>query len=192
MGRFTFEETGINGVYIIDPPVFTDARGFFMEFYNGRDFTEAGLDVTFVQDNHSLSAKGVLRGLHLQPGHPQGKLVRVLRGEVFDVAVDVREDSPTFGKWTGMVLSGENRRQLYIPPGLAHGFLVLSDDAEFMYKCTDFYYPGDECGIIWNDPDLNIKWPLPEGGAPLLSKKDMAWGTFKDFIGRVGGRGGPV
>ena len=182
MGRFTFEETEIYGLYIIDPPVFEDTRGFFVELFNGRDFREAGLDVTFVQDNLSLSEKGVLRGLHLQASHPQGKLVRVLRGEVFDVVVDVREDSPTFCRWKGTVLSGDNWRQVFIPPGLAHGFLVLSDEAEFLYKCTDFYYPEDERGILWNDPDLAIEWPLIGGRTPLLSEKDTAWGTLREFI----------
>lgn len=181
MGRFTLKKTEIDGVYIIDPQVFEDARGFFMEFYNARDFKEAGLDVTFVQDNHSKSVKGVLRGLHMQIKHPQGKLVRVLRGEVFDVAVDVRKGSPTFGKWMGMILSEENRRQIYIAPGLAHGFLVLSDEAEFMYKCTDFYYPNDERGIIWNDPDIGIEWPVIKGTEFILSKKDMGWGSLKEF-----------
>lgn len=185
MGRFTFTETGIQGVTVIDPQVFEDARGFFMECYNARDFEEAGWDLTFVQDNHSKSAKGVLRGLHLQVKHPQGKLVRVLKGEVFDVAVDVRKGSPTFGKWFGLVLSEENKRQLFIAPGLAHGFLVLSDEAEFMYKCTDFYHPEDECGIIWNDPELGIEWPLQKDTEPTLSKKDMGWCSFREFQQRI-------
>ncbi|MFZ5974741.1 MAG: dTDP-4-dehydrorhamnose 3,5-epimerase [Bacillota bacterium] len=184
MGRFVLTETAIRGVLIIDPQVFQDERGFFMESYNARDFKEAGLDVAFVQDNHTKSAKGVLRGLHLQIRHPQGKLMRVLKGEVFDVAVDARKDSPTFGKWTGTVLSEENRRQMYIAPGLAHGYLVLSEAAELIYKCTDFYYPEDERGIIWNDPDIGIDWPAVEGNGYLLSKKDLGWGSFREFIQR--------
>ena len=155
----TFEKTSIAGVYIITPKVFGDNRGYFMETYSEKDFKENGLDYTFVQDNQSSSTKGVLRGLHFQKNHPQAKLVRVLNGEVFDVAVDLRKDSETYGKWVGVKLSGENKKQLLIPRGFAHGFLVLSDTAEFAYKCDDFYHPEDEGGIIYNDPDINIEWP---------------------------------
>lgn len=171
MGKFKFIATKIKGVYVIEPTVFGDNRGYFMETYNGQDFRDAGLHYTFVQDNQSASVKGVLRGLHFQKTHPQAKLVRVLTGEVFDVAVDLRKDSVTYGQWVGEVLSGENKRQLMIPRGFAHGFLVLSDYAEFAYKCDDFYHPEDEGGIIWNDPDINIQWPLTEG--LRLSEKDL-------------------
>lgn len=171
MGKFKFIATKIKGVYVIEPTVFGDNRGYFMETYNGQDFRDAGLHYTFVQDNQSASVKGVLRGLHFQKTHPQAKLVRVLTGEVFDVAVDLRKDSATYGQWVGEVLSGENKRQLMIPRGFAHGFVVLSDYAEFAYKCDDFYHPEDEGGIIWNDPDINIQWPLTEG--LRLSEKDL-------------------
>lgn len=171
MGKFKFIATKIKGVYVIEPTVFGDNRGCFMETYNGQDFKDVGLHYTFVQDNQSASVKGVLRGLHFQKTHPQAKLVRVLTGEVFDVAVDLRKDSVTYGQWVGEVLSGENKRQLMIPRGFAHGFLVLSDYAEFAYKCDDFYHPEDEGGIIWNDPDINIQWPLSEG--LKLSEKDL-------------------
>ena len=162
----------IPDVLLIEPKVFGDERGFFYESFNQRDFNEAtGLDVQFVQDNHSKSAKNVLRGLHYQvPPRAQGKLVRVIAGEVFDVAVDIRKSSPTFGKWVGEVLSAENKRQLWIPAGLAHGFLVLSESAEFLYKTTDYYSPQHERCILWNDPDLYVAWPLD--GAPVLSEKD--------------------
>ena len=173
MGKFTFTETPIAGLWVVEPTVYGDARGYFMESYNQRDFDAAGLTMRFVQDNQSSSTKGVLRGLHLQTKHPQGKLVRVLRGEVFDVAVDVRPGSATFGHWYGLVLSAANRKQLYVPEGFAHGFLTLSDEAEFAYKCTDFYYPEDEGGIIWNDPTIDIQWP-DLGMEYLLSEKDKA------------------
>lgn len=176
MGKFRFIETGFEGLYLIEPTVFGDERGFFMEFYNKRDFLEAGIDVEFVQDNHSRSRKGVLRGMHFQKKHPQGKLVRVVRGAVFDAVIDIRKDSPTFGKWYGVELSEENKRMLYIPPGFAHGFLALTDIVDFMYKCTDFYYPDDEGGIIWNDPDVGINWPLERVGEKLtISMKDKKW-----------------
>lgn len=171
MGKFKFIATKIKGVYVIEPTVFGDNRGYFMETYNGQDFKDAGLNYTFVQDNQSASVKGVLRGLHFQKTYPQVKLVRVLTGEVFDVAVDLRKDSATYGQWVGEVLSGENKKQLMIPRGFAHGFLVLSDYAEFAYKCDDFYHQEDEGGIIWNDPDINIQWPLTEG--LKLSEKDL-------------------
>lgn len=170
MGKFTFTSTAIEGVYIIEPTAFGDHRGYFMETYNEQSFREAGLDYCFVQDNQSSSRKGVLRGLHFQKTHPQAKLVRVLKGEVFDVAVDLRKDSETYGKWVGALLSEENRRQILIPRGFAHGFVVVSDYAEFAYKCDDFYHPEDEGGLIYNDPDIGILWP--EVGEIVLSEKD--------------------
>ena len=168
----TFEKTKIDGVFIITPKVFGDERGYFMETYSEKDFKDAGLNYAFVQDNQSSSKKGVLRGLHFQKLHPQAKLVRVLKGEVFDVAVDLRENSSTYGQWVGEVLSGENRKQLLIPRGFAHGFLVLSDTAEFAYKCDDFYHPEEEGGIIYNDEDVDIKWPAI-GVEYILSDKDQ-------------------
>jgi len=172
VGQFRFEKTAIDGLYIIEPRVFGDSRGYFMETYNCNDFKAAGIDAVFVQDNQSRSRKGVLRGLHFQKRHPQGKLVRVISGEVFDVAVDIRKDSPTYKKWHGVVLSAENKKQFYVPPGFAHGFLVLSEEAEFVYKCTDFYHPEDEGGIIWNDPDIGIEWPVEGIRELILSEKD--------------------
>lgn len=172
MGKFNFIKTKIDGVYIIEAGVFGDNRGYFMETYNFNDFKVAGLDMVFVQDNQSKSKKGVLRGLHFQKTHPQGKLVRVISGEVFDVAVDIRKGSKTFGKWVGVTLSKENKRQFYIPEGFAHGFLVLSDEAEFCYKCTDFYHPEDEGGIAWDDPEICINWPLAGIDEVILSEKD--------------------
>lgn len=167
--------TPLDGALILEPKVFGDARGFFLESYNRRDFAAAtGLDVDFVQDNHSRSRRGVLRGLHYQIRQPQGKLVRVARGAVFDVAVDIRRSSPTFGRWAGVELSEDNQRQLWIPPGLAHGFLVLSESADFLYKTTDWYAPEHERGIAWNDPAIGIEWPLDAIGEPLLSDKDRA------------------
>ena len=153
-----------------------------METYRAEEFKKAGLDFSFVQDNQSKSKKGVLRGLHFQYTKPQGKLVRVIRGEVFDVAVDLRKDSPTYGKWEGVILSEENKKQFYVPEGFAHGFLVLSDEAEFIYKCTNFYDSKDECGILWNDPDIGIKWPVDDINRVILSKKDKEWKTLKDNI----------
>ena len=164
----------IADVLLIEPRVFGDERGFFLESFNQRAFNDAtGLDLQFVQDNHSRSTRGVLRGLHFQTVQPQGKLVRVVAGSVFDVAVDIRRDSPTFGQWVGQVLSAENKRQLWVPPGLAHGFLVLSDSADFLYKTTDYYAPAHERCIAWNDPALGIDWPL-DGMTPALSAKDLA------------------
>ncbi len=171
MGKFIFEKTDIDGVFIIEPTLFGDERGYFMETYNKTDFKEAGLDYDFVQDNQSSSKKGVLRGLHFQKTYPQAKLVRVLKGEVFDVAVDLRKNSPTYGKWVGALLSEENHKQLMIPRGFAHGFVVVSDHAEFAYKCDDFYHPEDEGGIMYNDPAISIEWP--DVGELTLSEKDQ-------------------
>lgn len=172
-------ETPLPEVKLIEPDIFGDARGFFVESWNRRSFAALGLDLDFVQDNHSRSAKGVLRGLHYQLTQPQGKLVRVARGAVFDVAVDLRRSSPNFGCWVGYELSDENGRMLWVPPGFAHGFLTLSDVADFQYKCTDFYAPEDERAILWNDPDIGIAWPLGEGEVPLLSAKDAGASPFK-------------
>lgn len=180
MGKFKFIDTGIEGMFLVEPTVFEDNRGYFMETYNENDFKDAGQDLTFVQDNQSKSSKGVLRGLHLQVKYPQGKLVRVIKGEVFDVGVDLRSDSETYGKWFGAVLSDENKRQLYIPPKFAHGFLVLSDEAEFVYKCTEFYHGEDESGIIWNDEDIGIDWPLDDISEVILSDKDKEWLKLKE------------
>lgn len=181
MGQFNFIETDIKDLYIIEPTIFGDDRGYFMETYNYNDFKAAGLDVVFVQDNQSKSKKWVLRGLHFQKNNPQGKLVRVIKGEVFDVAVDLRKNSPTFGKWQGIVLSAENKKQFYVPEGFAHGFLVLSEEAEFVYKCTRFYDPTDEFGIIWNDPDINIIWPDINNLEVLLSEKDKKNKKLEDI-----------
>lgn len=175
MGKIQVTKVGIEGLCIIEPMVFEDERGYFVETYNQKDFREAGLDMVFVQDNQSMSVRGVIRGLHFQKEFPQGKLVRAIRGEVFDVAVDLREGSETFGKWYGVVLSAKNKKQFYIPEGFAHGYMVLSDEAEFAYKCTDFYHPGDEGGLLWNDPDIGIEWPLLAKDRQILSKKDKNW-----------------
>lgn len=173
----------INDVFLIEPQVFGDDRGFFFESFNHARFEAAiGRPVKFVQDNHSKSAKGVLRGLHFQDPNPQGKLVRVTQGEVFDVAVDIRKDSPTFGRWVGEMLSAENKKQLWIPEGLAHGFLVLSDTAEFLYKTTDYYAPSNEGCLRWDDPTLGIKWPLD--GTPALSSKDQKGMLFSEMFNR--------
>ncbi len=227
MGKIKVTPCDIKGLYVIEPTVFKDERGYFVETYNQNDFKEAGLDMVFVQDNQSMSVKGVLRGLHYQKQYPQGKLVRAVRGTVFDVAVDLRDmvfvqdnqsmsvkgvlrglhyqkqypqgklvravrgtvfdvavdlraDSETYGKWFGVVLSAENKKQFYIPEGFAHGFLVLSDEAEFAYKCTDFYHPGDEGGLAWNDPEIGVEWPIEEGMELIISEKDQKWGGFKD------------
>jgi dTDP-4-dehydrorhamnose 3,5-epimerase len=175
MGKITVSKCDIDGLYVIEPTVFPDERGYFVETYNKQDMEKAGLNMEFVQDNQSMSVKGVLRGLHFQKEYPQGKLVRVIRGEVFDVAVDLREGSSTYGKWHGVLLSAENKKQFYISEGFAHGFLVLSEEAEFCYKVTDFYHPGDEGGIPWNDPDIGVEWPIPEGMELILSEKDKNW-----------------
>ena len=180
MGKIKVTPCDIKGLYVIEPTVFKDERGYFMETYNQNDFHEAGLDMVFVQDNQSMSVKGVLRGLHYQKQYPQGKLVRAVRGTVFDVAVDLRTGSETYGKWFGVVLSAENKKQFYIPEGFAHGFLVLSDVAEFCYKCTDFYHPGDEGGMAWNDPEIGVEWPIEEGMELIISEKDQKWGGFRD------------
>lgn len=195
MGKIKVTKAPVEGLYIIEPTVFGDSRGYFVETYNQRDMHEAGLDMAFVQDNQSMSTKGVLRGLHFQKQHPQGKLVRVIRGEVFDVAVDLRHGSATYGQWYGVELTAENKKQFYISEGFAHGFLVLSEEAEFCYKVTDFYHPGDEGGLAWNDPEIGIRWPKLAGeyrgsadaagytvdGAPLnLSDKDKKWLGLKD------------
>lgn len=191
MGQIKVEKLPISGLHLIEPAVHGDSRGYFMETYNLRDMREAGLDMNFVQDNQSMSVKGVLRGLHFQKQFPQGKLVRVIKGRVLDVAVDMRKDSETFGKWYAVELTEENKKQFYISEGFAHGFLVLSDVAEFCYKVTDFYHPGDEGGIAWNDPEIGVDWgvvgkyggsacpdgyTLPDGTPLTLSDKDKKWG----------------
>ncbi len=191
MGQIKVSKCPIEGLFIIEPAVYGDERGYFMETYNQNDMKQAGLNMNFVQDNQSCSTKGVLRGLHFQKQYPQGKLVRVVRGTVFDVAVDLRSTSKTYGKWFGVELSEQNKKQFYIPEGFAHGFLVLSDIAEFCYKCTDFYHPGDEGGLAWNDPEIGIAWPsvigeykgsaLAEGYSLVdrtklnISDKDQKW-----------------
>lgn len=196
MGQIKVQKNvgGIQGLCIIEPAVHGDSRGYFMETYNQNDMVAAGLNMVFVQDNQSCSVKGVLRGLHYQKEFPQGKLVRVIKGKVFDVAVDLRQGSETYGKWFGVELSEENKKQFYIPEGFAHGFLVLSDIAEFCYKCTDFYHPGDEGGLAWNDPAIGIEWPelegayqgtasaegymLQDGTKLVMSEKDQLWGSI--------------
>ena len=181
MGTFKFIETKIKDLYIIEPEVFSDSRGYFFESYNKRKFEEFGIDVNFVQDNESKSTKGVLRGMHFQTKYPQGKLVRVTQGTVYDVAVDIRKNSPTFGMWEGVFLSDENKRQFYIPSGFAHGFLVLSENAVFNYKCTDYYMPQYECGFMYNDNDININWPLENIETIILSEKDKNYKSFKEL-----------
>lgn len=186
-GNFTFTSTEIEGVVIVDVKAYGDERGYFMETYKRPDFVAGGIDAEFVQDNQSSSRQGVLRGLHFQINHPQAKLVRVTSGRVFDVAVDVRQGSPTYGQWVGVELSADNRRQLFIPRGLAHGFLVLSEQAEFCYKCDDVYHPNDEGGIMWNDPEIGIEWPPLEGDDAfdpervVLSDKDRVHPALRDL-----------
>ncbi len=195
MGQIKVTKVPIEGLYIIEPAVHGDSRGYFMETYNKRDMEEAGLNLNFVQDNQSMSVKGVLRGLHFQKQFPQGKLVRVIKGKVFDVAVDLRKNSKTYGKWYGVELTEDNKKQFYISEGFAHGFLVLSEVAEFCYKVTDFYHPGDEGGLAWNDPAIGIEWgvqgdyngtasaegyTLPDGTKLILSEKDQKWLNLKD------------
>ena len=176
-------ETALPGVLIIEPDVFGDERGFFLETFQVERYREAaGITLPFVQDNHSRSRRGVLRGLHAQQTRPQGKLVRVARGEVFDVAVDIDPGSATFGVWAGATLSDRNHRQFWVPPGYAHGFVVLSEEADFEYKCTDFYFPDDEIGLIWNDPHVGIDWPLAE---PTLSQKDLKWPSLAELRGQA-------
>lgn len=186
MGKITVEQTGIEGLLIVTPTVFGDNRGYFMETYNYDTYKEeSGIDQVFVQDNQSCSCKGVLRGLHFQKEFPQSKLVRVVNGAVYDVAVDLRKDSPTFGKSYGVLLSAENKKQFFIPKNFAHGFLVLSDVAEFAYKCDDFYHPNDEGGLIWNDPELEINWPIDEVGGLdklIFSEKDTKWPTLSELL----------
>ena len=184
MGKIKVTSCGIDGLYVIEPTVFKDERGYFVETYNQNDFKEAGLDMVFVQDNQSMSVRGVLRGLHFQKQFPQGKLVRAVRGSVFDVAVDLRSSSPTYGKWFGVELTAENKKQFYIPEGFAHGFLVLSDEAEFCYKVTDFYHPNDEGGILWSDEEIGVAWPMPDGMTAdqlILSDKDRVQGSFAAY-----------
>ena len=187
MAKFKKIETPIKGLYIIEPTVFGDHRGFFMESWNKKDFEEIGLNLNFVQDNHSRSSKGVLRGLHFQDPQPQGKLVRVVRGMVYDVAVDLRKESKTFGKYYGIILSEENKLMFYIPEGFAHGFLVLSDIADFLYKTTNYYCKECDGGIIWNDPDIAIEWPFKEYGIekPILSEKDKNLPTLKEWLKKI-------
>lgn len=191
MGQIKIETCNINGLYVITPAVHGDSRGYFMETYNQKDMEKAGITANFVQDNQSCSRKGVLRGMHFQKEHPQGKLMRVIKGRVFDVVVDLRKESATYKEWYGIELSEENKKQFYIPEGFAHGFLVLSDEAEICYKCTDFYHPGDEGGLAWNDPEIGIEWPelvgeyrgnasaegytLADGTPIVMSVKDQNW-----------------
>lgn len=181
MGKFNFIKTSIDGVIIVEPTAFGDSRGYFMETYQKEDFIKGGITVDFVQDNQSMSTKGVLRGLHFQKQFSQSKLVRCISGAVFDVAVDLRPDSKTYGKWEGVVLSAENKKQFFIPKNFAHGFLVLSDEAEFVYKVDDFYHPNDEGGLMWNDPDIAIEWPIEEGMEIKLSDKDKLHPPFKNL-----------
>ncbi len=196
MGQIKVTKVPIEGLYVIEPTVHGDDRGYFVETYNQNDMHDVGLDMVFVQDNQSMSTKGVLRGLHFQKQYPQGKLVRVIQGKVFDVAVDLRNSSETYGKWSGVELSEENNKQFYISEGFAHGFLVLSDVAKFCYKVTDFYHPGDEGGLAWNDPDIGIEWPevvgeylgsasadgysMSDGTKLILSEKDQKWTGLND------------
>ncbi len=173
-------ETAIPEVKILEPTVYGDARGFFLETWNSRTFAEIGLDLSFVQDNHSRSAQGILRGMHYQSQHPQGKLVRVTQGCVFDVAVDLRQSSPTYGQWVGVELSDENYRMLWVPPGFAHGFYVLSPFADFLYKCTDYFYPAFDRSLRWDDPTIGIQWPLINGQTPVISAKDAAAKSWQE------------
>jgi len=179
MGNFFFHKSEIEGLYIIEPKVFGDERGYFIETYHCEDFKAAGLTMSFVQDNQSLSKRGVLRGLHYQKEHPQGKLVHVIKGSVFDVAVDLRKSSKTYGKWKGVVLSDVNKKMFYVPEGFAHGFLVLSEEAVFSYKCTDYYHPEDEGGFQWNDSELGIEWPIDADMQLTFSEKDKKLPTFR-------------
>ncbi len=182
MGKITVETCEIEGLKVITPAVFGDERGYFMETYNYNDFKEAGIDQVFVQDNQSASKKGVLRGLHFQINFPQDKLVRVVSGEVYDVAVDLRKDSKTFGKWYGVHLSADNKKQFFIPKNFAHGFLVLSEYAEFAYKCTDFYHGNDEGGLYYADEKIGVEWPIPEGMELIISEKDQKWDGIEAYV----------
>lgn len=185
MNDLKITQTSIEGLVIIEPHIYEDERGSFMETYNKQALKRAGIDATFVQDNRSSSKKGVLRGLHYQKAFPQGKLVSVAKGAVIDVVVDIRKNSRTIGKWFKIELSAENRMQLYVPMGFAHGFLTIADDTEFVYKCTDYYHPEDECGILWNDKTLNIDWPIDEIGGEsnlIISSKDKKWNDFKSIF----------
>jgi dTDP-4-dehydrorhamnose 3,5-epimerase len=182
MGGFKFFETDIDGIYIIKPIVYADNRGFFMEIHKGMDFENNGINQRFVQDNISISKKGVLRGLHFQRKNPQGKLIKVIQGEIFDAAVDIRIESKTFGKWIGFTLNESENRELFIPEGFAHGFLVLSDTAKVLYKCTDYYNPSEESGLIWNDPEIGIEWPLGRIEEVILSDKDKKWLRLRDYF----------
>jgi len=175
-----FIETSLKDVYVIEPLVFGDERGFFQETWNEQVFRDAGFDLSFVQDNHSRSRRGILRGLHYQLQHPQGKLVRVVSGEVFDVAVDIRRGSPSFGQWFGAALSAENQKMMWVPPGFAHGFYVMSEYADFLYKCTDIYHPSSEQVLAWDDPTVGIEWPLGDIAAPSLSAKDAEGYSWED------------
>lgn len=183
MSKLNVIKTKIRDLVIIEPQVFGDARGYFVESYSERDFIEVGLTMKFVQDNESRSNKGVLRGMHFQTKHTQGKLVRVVEGEVYDVAIDLREGSPTFGQWEGVLLSADNKRQFYVPEGCAHGFLVVSDVATFQYKCTDYYAPQYDGGVLWNDPEIGIEWPLEGIEEVLLSEKDKKQQSLSEFKG---------
>lgn len=181
MGKITVETCEIEGLKVITPQVFGDSRGYFMETYNKNDFVEAGIDVDFVQDNQSASVKNVLRGLHFQKEFPQDKLVRVVKGAVYDVAVDLRPGSATFGKWFGVELSDENKKQFFIPKNFAHGFYVLSDYAEFAYKCSDFYHPNDEGGLIFDDPAIGVEWPFSDKSELIMSDKDTKWLGIEEY-----------
>lgn len=181
MGKFTAETCEIEGLKVITPTVFGDKRGYFVETYQANDFKELGIDTVFVQDNQSSSTKGVLRGLHYQINFPQDKLVRVISGEVYDVVVDLRKGSPTYGKYHGVILSAENKKQFFIPKGFAHGFLVLSDYAEFCYKVSDFYHPNDEGGLLWSDPEVGIEWPIPEGMELNIIERDQNWPVISEL-----------
>ena len=182
MGKIIVETCEIEGLKVITPRVFGDERGYFFESYQYEDYKAAGIPQVFVQDNQSSGRRGVLRGLHFQKQFPQDKLVRVIKGEVFDVAVDLRPGSATYGKWHGVILSAENKKQFFIPKNFAHGFLVLSDTAEFVYKCTDFYHPNDEGGLAYDDPDIGVEWPIPEGMELIMSEKDQKWGGIRELV----------
>lgn len=181
MDRFNIIETDFEGVYIIEPTVHNDNRGYFVKTYDEEEFKEKGLNLNFVQDDQSCSSKGVLRGLHFQKEHPQGKLVRVVRGKVFDVGVDLRKNSKTYGKWIGMILSDENKRQLFLPKGFAHGLLALEDNSIFLYKVDEFYYPDDEGGLKYDDEDIGIEWPLGDIKKVIITDKDKSWESFKEL-----------